>query len=514
MLRKSADADDPVGGVTNVQLSVELEHAVIVAQVTTYRVGYVWTSHSPRYLGSGGGWRPDPLLPIDIPFDVPPDVTQPLWISVTVSRQARAGNHTATIHLSGNYSNGHGFTLNVPLTIHVFHTVLPDLSQSNIGSAWSGSWGAGAFKAYYGPNFDWNASKHEWYDMMIAHRMPPDSIYLSSLREENDYTYMASRGVKWFAILDVTTLMMNDPLPGHTGNVQGECANYTDEYAQRLVETLRPMVAFLESKDLLDRAYVYGFDENPVSCEPQVRKLFGATKRAYPHLKTAAVLNWSPMPVDLPVDIWILQYAEYNETDARPWIEAGKQQWQYHCIEPNDLAALNTFIERPTYQPRLLFWLAALTKLQTGAPTGWLYYAMNLWEPCNNPLCSTNYTERKPLIQNYSSPFCEFPVGNYIWQRQHMDDIFANGDGQFLYPCADGKPCGSIRLSALRDGLEDWDGLFWNLDPAQQGIELLQEVVRSPRDWTFPGSARIDEIRTAAARAQHRATNRMWSENQ
>lgn len=53
-------------------------------------------------------------------------------------------------------------------------------------------------------------------------------------------------------------------------------------------------------------AYVYGFDENPVSCEPQVRKLFGATKKAFPTLKTAAVLNWSPMPVDLPVDIWVM----------------------------------------------------------------------------------------------------------------------------------------------------------------------------------------------------------------
>jgi len=99
------------------------------------------------------------------------------------------------------------------------------------------------------------------------------------------------------------------PLPhrGHLGGVQGACANYTDEYVERLVATLAPTVVALEQLKLLDRAYIYGFDENPPSCEPQVRKLFGATKAAYPGLATAAVLNWSPMPVDLPVDIWILQ---------------------------------------------------------------------------------------------------------------------------------------------------------------------------------------------------------------
>ena len=117
-----------------------------------------------------------------------------------------------------------------------------------------------------------------------------------------------------------------------------------------MIDTLRPIVAEVEKLGLLDRAYIYGFDENPVSCEPQVRKLFGATKAAFPALRTAAVLNWSPMPVDLPVDIWILQYQEFDAENARAWIKAGKLQWQYHCVEPHSLAYLNTFIERAGMQ--------------------------------------------------------------------------------------------------------------------------------------------------------------------
>ena len=66
-------------------------------------------------------------------------------------------------------------------------------------------------------------------------------------------------------------------------------------------------------------------------CESQVRKLFGATKKEFPALKTAAVLNWSPMPVDLPVDIWILQYEEFNPEDVKAWVEAGKRKFS-DCV--------------------------------------------------------------------------------------------------------------------------------------------------------------------------------------
>ena len=97
-------------------------------------------------------------------------------------------------------------------------------------------------------------------------------------------------------------------------------------------------------------------------------------------------------------------------------------------------------------------WLGALNQLKYGAPTGWLYYAVNLWRPCDRDDCGGALT-REALIQNTSSPFSDFPVANFIWLGQY-NDIFANGDGQYLYPCENGKPCGSIRLSALRDGLE------------------------------------------------------------
>ena len=64
-------------------------------------------------------------------------------------------------------------------------------------------------------------------------------------------------------------------------------------------------------------------------------------------------------------------------------------------------------------------------------------------------------------------------------------------------------PCGSIRLNQLRDGLEDWDGLFVAAKKTEKGrklaIALIEEMVRGPRDWGFTGERRMEEIRGLVA---------------
>ena len=521
LLRKGVDViDDPIGGVKNVNISITGFHqntTNIFSSIEIYKVGYVFVKHSPRYPGSGGGWRPDPLLPLDKDntlFDVPPSISQGIWVSFTISYDAKPGVYEGSISIScddnkcGSVNSKDAFV--VPISVHVWDIKLPTLYESDIGTAWSGSWTQSTFQPYYGKNFDWDKEKFDWYDTMINHRMPPDSLYLNRPRPIDDYVYLAKKGVKWFGLLDVQNLPPTTETAGYdlspspiVKRLKGSCKNYTDEYVHRVIETLRPIVDELTKAGILDRAYIYGFDENPVSCEPEVRKIFGATKKAFPKLRTAAVLNWSPMPVDLPVDIWILQYEEFNATNSKAWIDAGKEQWQYHCIEPHDLGSLNTFIERPGIQNRLLFWLASLLNLKHGAPTGWLYYAVNLWRPCSDKSCG-GPTKTIPLIVNQSSPYTDFDPANYIWEPKFYD-IFANGDGQYLYPCEDGKPCTSIRLSNIRDGLEDWE-LFAKLrqsnvvENVDGGIQLIEEMVRSARDWEDIGKRKLEIIRLEIAK--------------
>jgi hypothetical protein len=61
-----------------------------------YQVGYVMTNETSRYSPSGGGWRPDPLLPVDTTLrgvQLEVGVGQPLWVRLDVPSNATAGNY-------------------------------------------------------------------------------------------------------------------------------------------------------------------------------------------------------------------------------------------------------------------------------------------------------------------------------------------------------------------------------------------------------------------------------------
>jgi hypothetical protein len=57
-----------------------------------------------------------------------------------------------------------------------------------------------------------------------------------------------------------------------------------------------------------------------------------------------------------------------------PTVVVQHQFWWYWCIGPNDPLAMNTFVERPAIQARLLYWLTALH-----AVNGMLYYDVAIW---------------------------------------------------------------------------------------------------------------------------------------
>ena len=198
---------------------------------------------------------------------------------------------------------------------------------------------------------------------------------------------------------------------------------------------------------------------------------------------------------------WVLQYQlfdQFGPEASRTWTEAGKDLWLYHCIEPGGPQYLNTFAERPSIQGRLLFWLAALWEIQYGRPTGWLYYEMNVWKPCNGPTCG-GAVHKHPIAwlsegDFRGTAFTDWPEANFIWQGQY-DTIFANGDGQFVYPCPDG-PCGSVRLDAIRDGLEDWE-LFRAV--GSEAVPLIKRVVQSPTKWNADPQ-QVLSIRAEAAK--------------
>ena len=52
----------------------------------------------------------------------------------------------------------------------------------------------------------------------------------------------------------------------------------------------------------------------------------------------------------------------------------------------------------------------------------------------------------------------------------------AHGDGSFTYPGPNGKPLGSIRLSNIADGIEDWE-LFHRLGTTDASLSKAADLI-------------------------------------
>ena len=428
-----------------------------------------------RYAGSGGGWRPDPLLS---PAEnnsilLESGVSQPIWLSVSIPYRVPSDLYSGLLELQLTSSHFGTLSQAVPVELTVWDIDLPLLKEAKFPAIFS--FNPGNLDVVYEKEAE--AVEYKFYDLFLSQRVGGDNLYTTVPTNITTAAYLASKGVEWLSLYDVYGAA-GVTEPG-LHRVTGACVNFTDAMVQKVLDLLTPVVADYQAKGILGNMFVYGFDETPASCEASIRKIFGAIKQKWPVIRTVAVLNWLP-PTDLPLDVWVLQYELYNETQASTWTAAGKQQWWYHCIEPSGPTYLNSFIERPLMEARLLYWLGSAH--QVG---GWLYYSDVMWK--RHPASSA------PMQRIDGTARTDFDPANYIWLPR--TDIFANGDGNFVYPGTSG-PIPTIRLHNLRDGFEDAE-LFRMLDLKQVGF-VVEPLVRSPTNYTL-NPALLEKMRRVAA---------------
>jgi hypothetical protein len=284
--------------------------------------------------------------------------------------------------------------------------------------------------------------------------VPGDSIYLAGPRPTAEYVELAASGAKWMGMGDAGISFR----PPANGTVP---AGYVEGWIQKL----GPAMANLTDAGIpLDMMYVYGFDEMPEAFNASVYEIFGGLKKQWPTLKTIAVLDWATFAADLPLDVWVDEYADYGssesylaptkkETIRQNWLASAPnhQFWWYWCIGPTDPAAMNTFVERPAIQGRLLYWLTALH-----AVNGMLYYDVAIWSgqcPSQRPC--------RPCERINGTGMTDFNPATWNGDGSSTNGGGANGDGSFTYPGPGGKPLGSLRLSNIADGIEVSWPILW-----------------------------------------------------
>jgi hypothetical protein len=405
-----------------------------------YRVGFIRNEKPARHPcleHAGPAWWPDPLLAWGR-MSVPPGQTRSAVLSVRVPKDQPPGSYRGHARIEG----AHGRTQLLALELHVHPFTLPERPRIKTAFALMD----GFLEKIYGhisPEL-----RRAYTAFVLDHRLNPDDISRTRLPDLEELQWARGRGLNAFCVLNL--------VPEPTRDVPWVCyagtEAYTAEFQRRLIERLDAFVPELEKRGLLDMAYVYGFDERGPEYIPIIRDYFGLIKQRYPRLRTLSTC-WPPAgtdPASLNIDWYCPLASKYDPEEARKARARGGEMWWYICMGPTWPYA-NWLFEYPLAESRVIWWQAWQQQCD-----GFLYWGLNIWDRPRND---------KPIPDDADALL--------NWSVTPFEPL--HGDGVLLYPGA-GGPLGSLRLLAIRDGIED--SMLLDAAEARIGRERVERIVR------------------------------------
>lgn len=390
-------------------------------------VGYVYTSPPAYEVERTGDW-PDPLKPYanGQSFEIEPGKVQPLWLTLRVPEDAAAGLYKGVLRVSSG-----GKTIAFPMSATVWNFTLPqrpaystafDFYPNRLKQAYERDW------PHVAPQWRgrWEELTGQYFDLLLDYKMSPmvhvDPEDPADIAQINEYL---QRGLTDFSV---------GLRGGHRGNNWPE-----DPVAlQDLVPRYSRYAQLLRRENLLERAYVYTYDE-PQELDGRVLAIADMIRSADPELRNLIVLQHE-VDVDQyrewfePMDIVCVRNVVLTDDMTRQIQSMGKTLWLYAS---GPKPPFPTFVvDYPATAYRIMPWMS----WKIGAE-GLLFWTTNFWR--TNPWLETNNTE---------------------WDQ--------NGNGVLLYP-HDSGPVPSMRMALIRDGVEDYDYLAL----LQQAVEEASTAV-------------------------------------
>lgn len=399
------------------------------SDIQWYRVGYLWVKHPyphPANIRGDGTWWPDPLLPAR-EFSIEPGRTQPLWFTVYARGNVQPGTYKGSVTLTSEGIE----PISVPMIVEVHRATVPVQGRMKTAFALMD----GYINKLYG-NIP-RKLRRSYTDYMLDHRLNLDDITRTEPPDVRELVYADKRGQNAFCILNVV------PRRGHSDAPLGDWPTlwtcfapveaYTPRFKKEFFERLDAIIPELDRRGLLEKSYIYGFDERGPEYFPIMRDLFGEIKRRYPKVHTLSTCRppAGTDPLSLGIDWYVPLSPLYDPKLAAEVRERGGEMWWYTCMGPRYPYA-NILLDDPRIESRLIWWQAFDYRVD-----GYLFWAVNLWD----------YAGNDKLIPDSAGPRID-------WCVTAGGDTSLNGDGVFIYPGENG-PIGSIRMENIRDGLED-----------------------------------------------------------
>jgi hypothetical protein len=414
-------------------------------------IGYVLCGKPSAYPVKRTGYWPDPVLTYAKKIDLSAKSYQGYLLEAKIPERQTAGVYHGEVVVKADGLPEH----KLPLEIRVFNFNLPDgepypLAVS-IGETRLDGFPAGveAIKAY----------KQQCVDLYLAHRINPDSLYHGTPPSVESVKYRLDRGGKMFNIMYV-----------NCRDNELENGKFPEARRKQILEKLDKAIPEYRAAGILDKAVIYAFDEAGDARFRAIKEILGEIRQRYPGIPIITTAYdfslGTATGLDSVVDIWTPLTEKYDRmseaiTQAR---QRGRKVFWYVCISPHRPYA-NLYIEYPTLDGR------QLTGFMTwqGKPDGFLYYSLALWQDITvQPDGSLKYALRKNPMRG--APLTDWAGSSWI------DN---NGDGTLAYPAENG-PIPSMRLKAMRDGLEDYHYMLL-LNTAVQ--DAKSGKVKMPDAW-------------------------------
>ena len=237
---------------------------------TFYQVAHVNCSETTRYEGSGGGWRPDPLFPLDpntygdtLPLSS--TKSQVIHISIgPIPDNAAPGMYTGKILV--HFTNSALPQIQIPLQLQVLNITIPSTLESSFQTIFSFS--DGALSPFYdSTKYNLTAMKYQYFDILTDYRIPPDELYQSTPRAVDDYIYLSST-TQWANLEDIQATANIIATSMNLSNSSSTCGPWPQVVIDKVMDQLNVSISELQSRHIsIDNLYVYGFDELLVNQE-------------------------------------------------------------------------------------------------------------------------------------------------------------------------------------------------------------------------------------------------------
>lgn len=457
---------NPVRGVRASITDLEGPDGAVIASsnVAFYREHYVNVAQATPKSQEGKGWYPDALVPFaaiaprrahgkarfgGAPFDVDPNLNQPVWVDVYIPRDARAGAYSGVITVSADGELPREIT--VDLTVWDF--TLPDTPsmRSNFGKLGTDIADAHGVQMN-SPEF----LVPEWYygEALAAHRVSPiipNTIYPRVGPDGSIDPSRTHAGLqRWMDTFHVTGFPLR--LLGDDPAGRDRARNLTH---------LRAMYAYLEQHGWEKMAYVYVLDEPEKAADyEEVRRRARLVHEAEPDIKVLCTEQPTPERPQWgtlvgSVDIWVPQWSLFDEAAIHERLRAGEEVWTYPSPGRRGQETPFWAIDFPLLNYRVPMWLSWRYGLK-----GILYWSPVWWS-------ETRDMWKDPATKR---------VGRDVY----------NGEGALFYPGVDAGidgPVVSMRLKQIREGLEDYE--YLKLLAEREGNTRTQELVREvASSWT------------------------------